>query len=85
MLELMAVLGTRTSIEFEVMLAEGAQPVSRSLLIATFLAVLELTRMAAIRIYQSIDEAGFPSGPIHLRQTAEAGDRSWMDQIAENM
>jgi hypothetical protein len=38
--------------------------------VATFLAILELARTAALRIYQSLDEAGTPQGPIRLRRAS---------------
>ena len=41
---------------------------SRSLLVATFLAILELARTAALRLYQSLDAIGAPRGPIRLRR-----------------
>jgi segregation and condensation protein A len=41
---------------------------SVSYLVATFLAILELARTAALRIYQSIDGLGAPRGPIRLRR-----------------
>jgi len=56
----------------------------RSLIVATFLAILELARLSAIRIFQSLDEDGAPRGPIRLRR---AGDLAadWVHQIAETM
>ena len=41
---------------------------SLAIVVATFLAILELARTAALRIYQSLDEAGAPRGPIRLRR-----------------
>jgi segregation and condensation protein A len=46
------------------------RPVTLSLVVATFLAILELARTAALRIYQSLDEAGTPQGPIRLRRAS---------------
>jgi len=59
--------------------------ISRAVIVASFIAMLELTRLAAIRIYQSLDEVGFPSGPIHLRRAVEVGDRSWAKDLPEHM
>ena len=42
---------------------------SRSLLVATFLAILELTKIAAIRIYQGVSADGIPEGPIRIRRS----------------
>ena len=41
---------------------------SLSFVVATFLAVLELARTAALRIYQGVDAKGAPEGPIRLRR-----------------
>ena len=81
----MQCLESRPSIEFATLLQEDASPLSRALLVTTFLAILELTRLAVIRIYQGIDPAGSPRGPIHLRSRVEPGDRAWSDQIADSM
>jgi segregation and condensation protein A len=83
MLFVMQQLEQRDALDFEEILLEesGGRP-SRMLLVATFLAVLELTRLAALRLYQGADERGVPRGPIHLRR-AEAGD--WAARIAEVM
>jgi segregation and condensation protein A len=86
MIEVMAILEPRPSIEFEVMLREDpARPYSKALIISTFLAILELTRIAAICVYQGIDELGILTGPIHIRRSIEPGDASWVDHIADSM
>jgi segregation and condensation protein A len=86
MLEVMAVLETRPSIEFEVLLREDpVRSYSRAVIIATFLAILELTRLAAIRVYQGIDESGVLQGPIHLRRSISPGDQTWAKHIADLM
>jgi len=86
MLEIMAVLESRPSIDFDVLLrAEPTRPYTKALIVATFLGILELTRLSAIRIYQGIDEAGAPEGPIHLRRSIETNDTAWIKQIADSM
>ena len=60
-------------------------PPSRPLLVASFLAILELARLALVRLYQGADEAGCPRGPIHLRRAVEHGDQSWTEQISDLM
>jgi segregation and condensation protein A len=86
MLEVMAILKTRPSIEFEALLREDpVRSYSKVVVIATFLAILELTRLAAIRIYQGIDEMGVLQGPIHLRRSISPGDATWADHIADSM
>ena len=52
--------------------------------VATFLAILELTRLEALRLYQTTDELGLPRGPIHLRRSEE-GHTAWRELIAEIM
>jgi chromatin segregation and condensation protein Rec8/ScpA/Scc1 (kleisin family) len=86
MMEIMAVFESRPSIDFDVLLhEEQGRPYTVALVVVTFLAILELTRLAAIRIYQGIDQLGAPEGPIHLRRSIEAGDTVWIEQIAESM
>ena len=59
---------------------------SRPLLVATFLAVLELARLAALRIYQGLSERGTPEGPIRMRRaTLDTDDPEWRDRITESM
>ncbi|HEY6100157.1 MAG TPA: segregation/condensation protein A [Anaeromyxobacter sp.] len=85
MLVVMQALELRPSLEFtECLVASDALPPSRELFVATFLAILELSRLAALRIYQGIDVRGVPSGPIHLRRSEEAGG-VWTERIAEIM
>ncbi len=86
MLEIMAALEPRPSLDFDVLLREeGTRPYTKALIIATFLAILELTRLSAIRIYQGLNDSGVPEGPIHLRRSIEPGDTAWVEQIAESM
>ncbi len=86
MTEVMTVLGLRPSIDFEVLLREEkSRPYTKALIIATFLAILELTRLSAIRIYQGLDDSGVPEGPIHLRRAIELGDNTWTEQVEESM
>jgi segregation and condensation protein A len=46
---------------------------TRPIIVATFLAILELAKIAALRIFQSLGDAGAPEGPIRL---CRAGDPS---------
>ena len=86
MLVVMKALELRSSLEFTecVLTSEGQLP-SRSIFVATFLAILELSRLAALRIYQGVDERGGPQGPIHLRRSDEPGSLAWSEQVAEIM
>ncbi|HXV37019.1 MAG TPA: segregation/condensation protein A [Myxococcota bacterium] len=86
MLAVMRALESAASLEFEALICEApGRAYSRALVVATFLAVLELTRLAALRIYQGLNEMGMPEGPIHLRRAVEPGDTTWMDRIADLM
>jgi segregation and condensation protein A len=86
MLEIMAALEPRPSLDFDALLREERnRPYTKALIIATFLAILELTRLSAIRIYQGLNDLGVPEGPIHLRRSIESGDTGWVEQIAESM
>jgi segregation and condensation protein A len=82
----MQALELRSSLEFAecVLTSEGQLP-SRPVFVATFLAILELSRLAALRIYQGVDERGGPQGPIHLRRSDEPGSQAWTEQVAEIM
>ena len=64
---------------------EAARP-GRAVLVATFLAVLELARLTALRIYQGLSERGTPEGPIRVRRAVVAGDDlQWRERIADSM
>lgn len=85
MVALMEQLAEAGHLEFEQVFAcEGTPRPSRAVLVTTFLAVLELVRLAALRIYQGLDEAGVPRGPIHLRCTDDSA-ADWRERIADVM
>ena len=85
MVVVMEGLELREALEFEEVLRNrDGSWVSRAVAIATFLGILELTRLEALRLYQTTDELGFPGGPIHLRRT-ENGHAVWRELIAEIM
>jgi segregation and condensation protein A len=55
-------------------------PPTRPIVVATFLAILELAKLATLRIFQSLAETGAPEGPIRLRR---AGDpRAALAQVS---
>jgi segregation and condensation protein A len=85
MLVVMQALQARESCEFDELTVEEGRPVSRSVLVATFLAILELTRLEALGLYQGVDAVGVPWGPIHLRRKLAAGDGSWIERISDLM
>jgi segregation and condensation protein A len=83
MLVVMNLLELRGSLDFEeALVAEDGRPVSRALVVATFLAVLELTRLVALRLYQGVGETGVPQGPIHLRRVESSEGSGWDGHIA---
>ncbi len=59
----------------EMLHALCGEPPTRPMLVATFLALLELARLAVLRVFQSHDERGAPSGPIHLRRAEASSAR----------
>jgi segregation and condensation protein A len=85
MVAVMGALAAREACEFEDLLAADASEWSRALVVATFLAILELTRLEAIGLYQGIDEVGVPRGPIHVRRRGEPGDQGWEQRVSELM
>ena len=64
--------------------AQGAVA-SRSVVVATFLAILELTRLSALRIYQGVGAGGAPEGPIRVRRVAGDLADDWAQRISELM
>jgi segregation and condensation protein A len=84
MLAVMEALTGVDSVEFGALFrdAEGGAA-SRTLVVATFLGILELARLAAVRIYQGLGEHGEPRGPIRLRSNDTSVD--WKRRIAEVM
>ena len=85
MIAVMRALAARQACEFEELVREGEQWANRGIIVATFLAILELTRLEAIGIYQGVDDANIPAGPIHLRRRGEPDDTTWVERISELM
>jgi segregation and condensation protein A len=82
MFAVMELLQQAESLELERLFElERGGPPSRAVLVATFLAILELVRVAALRVYQGVNENWVPEGPIRLR-AAEAG-AAWRERIAD--
>jgi segregation and condensation protein A len=84
MIAVMDALQTRDVVEFEQIfrVEEGISP-SRTMIVVTFLAILELVRLSALRVYQGMGEHGGPEGPIHVRLVGEGRDGRWQEHIAE--
>ena len=85
MLAVMDSLRDREAADFEeILMGAGGMP-HVTVVIASFLAVLELTRLEVLRVYQGVTEDFVPEGPIHLRRACEPGDEAWMERIADIM
>lgn len=84
MLDIMDAMQARESIEFDqIVLGPAAAAPTISVLVASFLAILELTRLGVLRVYQSVTEASVPVGPIHMRRVIDPDDRAWTGQLAD--
>jgi len=87
MMTVMDLLERNEQIEFtRIFESEEGGVASRPVLVATFLAILELARLSALRIYQGISERGTPEGPIRVRRASLDPDQTeWRDRITETM
>jgi segregation and condensation protein A len=80
-----ALEGTETLEFFDVFRGMAGEVTSRASLVATFLAILELTRLGALRIYQGVGPSGAPEGPIRLRKLPGELAEDWAQRISELM
>ena len=87
MIYVMSLFDGAETVEFsEVFRGTGSQGPSRAMIVATFLAILELARLSALRLFQSLDDAGAPRGEIRLRGVENTdGSPDWADRIGENL
>jgi segregation and condensation protein A len=85
MIRLMEQFSARECCEFVDLVCKNGEWAGRSLFIATFLALLELTRIGTLSLYQSLNELGVPVGPIQIRRLCEPGDAGWESRISELM
>jgi segregation and condensation protein A len=84
MVAVMDALRTRDVVDFDqIFQCEGEASPSRTMIVVTFLAILELVRLTALRVYQGIGEHGGPEGPIHLRLAGDGGEAEWQERIAK--
>lgn len=75
MIAVMDALRSREAIEFEEIFRIDEKPwPSRTVIVVTFLAVLELVRISTLRVYQGLREDGVPEGPILIRLAGGGGD-----------
>ena len=86
MVFVMKTIGGHESVDFmQLFTSVGGGRPSRTVLIATFLAVLELTRLEALAIYQGVNDEGVPEGGIRLRAASDSAEIAWDDRITELM
>jgi segregation and condensation protein A len=87
MIHVMEVLEQVENIEFmEIFKSRSGAAPSVPLVVATFLAMLELARLTALMIYQGLNEEGAPEGAIRLRAVEQRSDGpSWYERITETM
>ncbi len=86
MIDLMDALAGAESMEFFDLVARVAGGIpSRTRIVTTFLAMLELVRLAAVRIYQGVGEGGAPEGPIRLRRAGDETGAAWSARISDLM
>ena len=88
MLVVMELLELNETVEFMRIFETPGEsgPPTRPVLVATFLAVLELARLSALRIYQGLSERGTPEGSIRVRAaTVDGDDPEWRDRISDAM
>jgi segregation and condensation protein A len=84
MVAVMDALRAREVVEFEqIFQLEEEVPPSRTLIVVTFLAILELVRLSALRVYQGMGEHGGPEGPIHVRLGGEGQQGSRDEPVPE--
>ncbi len=84
MVAVMDALHAREMLEFEqVFQVDGGTSPTRTMIVVTFLAILELVRLSALRVYQGMGESGAPEGPIHLRPAAGGRDGEWEQHISD--
>ncbi len=85
MTSVMQMLEAREVVSFNEIFEVEGQAASRPMIVATFIAMLELTRIFAIRIFQNLHEDGKANGPIQLRIREDIQGQDWAKRIAEIM
>ena len=82
-------LDASDSLEFNrIFETESGGVPSRMMIVATFLGILELARLAALHLYQGLGESGSPEGPIRLRKAEDThlgSSAPWSERISELM
>jgi segregation and condensation protein A len=83
MIAVMDALHARDVIEFDqIFQIDEAVSRSRTMVVVTFLAILELVRLSALRLYQGLGEGGVPEGPIHVRLAGDGRGGEWQQHVS---
>jgi len=86
MIDMMDRLGRVGSLEFMELFGSEGRRTSRAMLVATFLALLELARLHALHVYQGAGEDGAPAGPIRIKAVPQDPTLpSWHERITDTM
>jgi segregation and condensation protein A len=86
MIFVMHVLEETDTIEFtEIFRRSTAELPTRGMIVATFLAILELARLFALHLYQGQNGLGAPEGAIRLRRVEDDSTPDWEQRISDSM
>ena len=86
MIDVMELLDRVENVEFMEIFERAGRVASKPMLIATFLALLELARLHALHVYQGVNDGGAPAGPIRIKGVPQDPDLpSWNERITETM
>ena len=85
MIVVMDNLRHRDACEFEELVRDNGVWAGRPIIVTTFLAILELTRLEAIGLYQGVDDRGVPRGTIHVKRKQHPDDQAWVERVSDLM
>jgi segregation and condensation protein A len=84
MVAVMEALAGAASLDFASLFRDASgRPGSLALVVASFLAILELARLGALRLFQGVSVSGAPEGPIRLRALPGELAEDWVERISE--
>jgi segregation and condensation protein A len=86
MVAVMEALEGANAVEFfDLFRDQQGESVRLAVVVASFLAILELARLGAVSIFQGVSDSGAPEGPIRLRATGGELADGWVERISELM
>lgn len=86
MIAVMDRVDAEETVAFEALLRDpGEATFTKALVVATFLAILELARLGVLRLYQGQSGTGAPQGPIHVRSRGASLEGNWSERISDYM